>query len=469
MATAEFRRKMERLAQEAMAGNAELEAVLAASVETAAINHNRRAASAERKRAASAERRRRQAEGGQNDLAAVLAASVVTAAENQRKRAASAERRRQAPPPQRRNRRKSVTKNKNPLAQHAFDPMGQCRFDGVTTDSLYRFSRDLFYCIHRDGGPLYACDFDKYYTIPTEGVKFNKMKLQPVTAADGSNTDVRMTCTAMILLFTRGGSTYGHFVPYIRINTEWYNADNEKGGLLRRRHGMPDGRTKYYSPDGALMEKIHAAFLFYAPDDLLRRSERPKKDYTGLPVFGQTKDTCGPDGLQTILMFADGFHEYFHEQLYKRLVPQFNPIFWGGAHEEITAAAVDDELRKLKGGLTRLILGEGGGGGGAHSECADPTKEFLLSMFLRLYRIENIPEEELAGIEWGENRTLGEGYERDEAEDIAELIATMGPKPAGDRRSNLQRVSNYMGEAEEGDRRSMAERVREYVAAMRRA
>jgi hypothetical protein len=89
-------------------------------------------------------------------------------------------------------------------------------------------------------------------------------------------------------------------------------------------------------------------------------------------------------------------------------------------------------------------------------------------MFLRLYRIENIPEEELAGIEWGENRTLGEGYEGDEARDIAELLATMGPKPAGDKRSNLERVSNYMGEAEEGDHRSMAERVREYVEALRR-
>jgi len=436
MATAEFKRKMERLAREAMGDpenaelaavlaasaaeerqrrsasaerrrqqaeggrDADLEAVLAASLATAKNEGRRRADSAERKRRGSAERRRQQAEGGQNaHLAAVLEASLATAADDRRRAAHAA-----APPPPR-NRRKSVAKGKNPLARHSMVPIESCMSAGVSNDNLYRFSRDLFYCIYRDGGPLYTCDMNKYYEQSTGTVKFNKTKLQPIGGANGGSADIRVTCTAMILLFTFG-SRYGHFVPYIRIHNQWYNADNEKGGLVRRAHGMPDGRTKYYNPDGTITGKLDVAFLFYVPDDLLQGNARPKKDYTGLSVFGQTKDTCGPDGLQSILMFADGFHGYFHERLYKKLVPQFNPMFWGGAHEEVTDAAVDDELRKLKGALTQLISGEGGGGG--RSECTDPTKDFILSMFLRLYRIENIPEEELAGIEWGVNTTIGD-------------------------------------------------------------
>jgi hypothetical protein len=188
-------------------------------------------------------------------------------------------------------------------------------------------------------------------------------------------------------------------------------ADNEKGGLVRRTNGMPNGRTKYYNPDGTLSGTIDRVVTFFAEDSSIRTADRIKID-TGLPVFGQTKDTCGPDGLQSILMFADGFHEYFYAALYRRLIPSFNPLFWGGTHQSVTDAQVNTELQRLKASLKFLMVGEAGiGEGGSHgeAECDDPTKDFLLSMFLRLYRIENIPEEELQGINWGLNTTAGDG------------------------------------------------------------
>jgi hypothetical protein len=264
------------------------------------------------------------------------------------------------------------------------------------------------------------------------------------------------TCTAMILRFDFG--TYlGHFVPYIKIGDSWYMADNEKGGLVRRAHGMPDGRTSYFGPDRSVSGILRAAHLFYCPDLLVDAETRPKKNYTGLPVFGQTGDTCGPDALQSILMFADGFHAYF-DKLYRGLVPRFNIKFFGGVHEEVSAGEVTAELTKLKRELHTLM------GGSACQESA--TLDFLLSMFLRLYRIENTPEEELAGIEWGENITIGDTIpvpeekmaahrrQQEEAEAARELGLMdaalyrvlrdiLPPRAAENTRTNVERVRAY--------------------------
>jgi hypothetical protein len=337
--------------------------------------------------------------------------------------------------------------------------METCGLDGVTNEKMFSFSRGLLQCVHEDGGPLYVCQLDDYGGYRTETIKFPKMKVQSVGTANGWGEDIRMTCTGILLRF-EFDRTYAHAVAYVKIHDSWYIADNEKGGLVRRVNGMPDGRTKYIGPDGTITGTLTSSLSFFTPDILVQRLERPKKDYTGTPVFGQTKDTCGPDAIQSILMFSDGFHEYFHERLYKKLVPRFNPIFWGGAHEEISAAVVEEELRKLKG----YLLTEIGGGGGGGRGCDDPngSRDFLLSMFLRLYRVENIPEEELAGIQWGENTTLGENSlgavsaaDADEVDRAAarELgislsiyrvaLSMAPPRSSRNMRSNVERVREW--------------------------
>jgi len=463
--SAAFKEKMTKMAQKLMAEgpprsrsaerrkeNAELAAALAESAaleeerkRRAALERRHRADEEDRliqnmgaalaasaalereRRAASAQRRQRQAEGG-HELEAALAESA--ALEEERKRAASDEERRRKEfgvwteediaallpleaamyrpgniRTSRRNRRRSVAKAKNPLARHTIAPMqASCVSDGVSATRLYTFSRELLSCIHADGGPQYSC-FEYPHPL-TQTFQFP----ETIETSGPRGAAIPMTCTAMIILFGFGNH-YGHFVPYVRIRNQWFMADNEKGGLVRRTNGMPNGRTKYYNPDGTLSGTIDRVVTFFAEDSSIRTADRIKID-TGLPVFGQTKDTCGPDGLQSILMFADGFHEYFYAALYRRLVPSFNPLFWGGTHQSVTDAQVNTELQRLKASLKFLMLGEAGvGEGGSHgeAECDDPTKDFLLSMFLRLYRIENIPEEELQGINWGLNTTAGEG------------------------------------------------------------
>jgi hypothetical protein len=433
--SAAFKEKMTKMAQKLMAegGQDELAAALAASAalergRLSAKNEEERAlaaalaesaASAERKRSAALERRRRAASEERliQDFEAALAASAALEEERRHQQAeggheleaalvesaAFAERNRRAA--SRRNRRRSIAKANNPLARHTIAPMqASCVSDGVNATRLYTFSRELLSCIHADGGPQYSC-FEYPHPL-TQTFHFP----ETIETSGPRGAAIPMTCTAMIILFGFAND-YGHFVPYVRIRNQWFMADNEKGGLVRRTNGMPNGRTKYYNPDGTLSGTIHRVVTFFAEDSSIRTADRIKID-TGLPVFGQTKDTCGPDGLQSILMFADGFHEYFYGALYRRLVPSFKPLFWGGTHQSVTDAQVNTELQRLKASLKFLIVGEAGvGEGGSHgeAECDDPTKDFLLSMFLRLYRIENIPEEELQGINWGLNTTAGDG------------------------------------------------------------
>jgi hypothetical protein len=135
-----------------------------------------------------------------------------------------------------------------------------------------------------------------------------------------------LECVGLICLFTfgRGG---GHFVPYVRVAGIWYNGDNEVG-FLRRRNTLPSVFMQYKDPSAEVQELTNYAsdiICFYADPSLFSRGRRP---VDGKLVFGQTDKTCGPDALQTVLMFADGFYENYMMDIYsklKRLIPARRP------------------------------------------------------------------------------------------------------------------------------------------------
>jgi hypothetical protein len=386
----------------------ELRAALKESA--ASAERRRRAASVERRRRpASAERRGRQAEGGE-DMEAVLAESA--ALERQRFSAAEEERRqleraltasvdpsegRNAGPPPPKTRRRSVTYIKNPFAREVMFLLGEPG-KGVLNKRLTDFIDTLLGCILWSTSNLFTV-VEKEIT-PVRGFSGPMIFHERI-----QDQDKHLTCTGMILDFEFHGQGLWHAVPYIKIGESWYIGDNEKGGLVRREYGMPTGSTRYFTSSQSVEGELKHAILFYAEDRLVSKSngERPKKDYTGTPIFGQTSTTCNPDSLQTILMLADGFHAYFYTELYMPFVPGFDTKFLSGS-EGSSERDVDAQLAHLNEFLSEFLFDK--------DTCTPAVKTFILSMFLRYYRIENTPEEELRGIEWGVNRTTGINYYR---------------------------------------------------------
>lgn len=123
-------------------------------------------------------------------------------------------------------------------------------------------------------------------------------------------------CVGIIAFFSFEDSKKGHFVPFVRIGDTWYNGDSEIG-FLRRRSEPPSIFMEWSHPDiepGTSI--ITHAVLFYVKSSLIHGG---RGEQNGTLVFGQTESTCGPDSLQTILMFADGFYEYFNKELYSQL------------------------------------------------------------------------------------------------------------------------------------------------------
>ena len=126
------------------------------------------------------------------------------------------------------------------------------------------------------------------------------------------------TCVGVILLYTRINGV-GHFISYLQINGVWYNGDNEYG-YLRRLHEQDIEQLRFYVHyTGKKNLDLQATkyILFYIDTSKITGS-RPKIDYSGYPCFGQTKNTCGPDSLQNILMLADGFYETFNEGIFQK-------------------------------------------------------------------------------------------------------------------------------------------------------
>ena len=191
------------------------------------------------------------------------------------------------------------------------------------------------------------------------------------------------TCTGIVCLFQTSDPEVRHFIPYIKIGNTWYNGDNEVG-FLRKREGPPTAQSKIINDRGIENPDTYvvSAILLYCD---LRSIELRTQDWSGRLVFGQLGLSCGPDALQTVLMFADGFYERFNFQLYTEMKHNIDPRFsYDGVianpySKEILKEQKDILSEKLEQRRTNI------------SYFNKASLEFVAFMFIRYYAIETSP------------------------------------------------------------------------------
>ena len=188
-------------------------------------------------------------------------------------------------------------------------------------------------------------------------------------------------CTGMICLFNKGVSN--HFIPYVKIGDTWYNGDDEIG-YLRKRDGPPTKDSKFVDDRGTQVSSsfIKSALIFYY-DTKTIQYPRTNEDWSGRLVFGQLGTSCGPDAIQTVLMFADGYYERFNLEIYNNI--KLDPRF---SFEGVTENPyVKGELQEQKTILLDQIVNYS-----IRKDTVDPVStNFLLYMFIRYYAIDTTP------------------------------------------------------------------------------
>jgi len=188
-------------------------------------------------------------------------------------------------------------------------------------------------------------------------------------------------CTGMICLFNKGVSN--HFIPYVKIGDIWYNGDDEIG-YLRKRDGPPTKDSKFVDDRGTQVSSsfIKSALVFYY-DTTAIQHPRTNEDWSGRLVFGQLGTSCGPDAIQTVLMFADGYYERFNLEIYNNI--KLDPRF---SFEGVTENPyVKGELQEQKTILLDQIVNYS-----IRKDTVEPVStNFLLYMFIRYYAIDTSP------------------------------------------------------------------------------
>ena len=194
------------------------------------------------------------------------------------------------------------------------------------------------------------------------------------------------TCTGIVCLFQTSDPEVRHFIPYIKIGNTWYNGDNEVG-FLRKREGPPTKQSKLINDRGIENPDTYvvSAILLYCD---LRSIEHPRTDdddWSGRLVFGQLGLSCGPDALQTVLMFADGFYERFNLQLYNEIKHYIDPRF---SYDGLIANpySVDDMVvQQIK--LSEKLVDRRTNTSYVNKD----SLKFVAYMFIRYYAIETSP------------------------------------------------------------------------------
>ena len=205
-----------------------------------------------------------------------------------------------------------------------------------------------------------------------------------------SNVDFPMEkddkiCTGIICLFQTSNPEVRHFIPYIKIGNTWYNGDNEIG-FLRKREGPPTIKSKIINDQGIedSGSYLQIAILFYCNSQIIKNPRTD--DWSGRLVFGQLGLSCGPDALQTVLMFADGFYERFNLQLYTEIKRYIDDRF---SYNGVKAYPYSEgDLKDQKVRLSEILVQRRTNTTRIVNEDA---LEFLVYMFIRYYAIETSP------------------------------------------------------------------------------
>lgn len=180
-----------------------------------------------------------------------------------------------------------------------------------------------------------------------------------------------------------------HIIPYILIGGEWYNGDNEYGYLRKLIYSPPSPFIRYTNIRGKRYNSENITdILFYYSDPKLISGSRIGKDFSGTPTFGQTDKTCGPDSIQTVFMYADGFYEWYKENIYENL-KQRN-ILPDSRFSYSKIRLNEYEIEDLEEEVDRLLPLYPPSMRTAESEA--PLR-FLTIMFIRYYSYETMPEE----------------------------------------------------------------------------
>jgi hypothetical protein len=193
-------------------------------------------------------------------------------------------------------------------------------------------------------------------------------------------------CTGMVCLFQTSDPEVRHFIPYIKIGNTWYNGDNEIG-FLRKREGPPTAQSKLINDQGIedSVSYLKSAILLYCDPQIITNPRT--NDWSGRLIFGQLGLSCGPDALQTVLMFADGFYERFNLQLYNEMKQYIDPIF---SYDGLIANPYSEgDLKNQKIRLSEILVKRRTNN--SRSSINTVALEFLAYMFIRYYGIETSP------------------------------------------------------------------------------
>lgn len=218
---------------------------------------------------------------------------------------------------------------------------------------------------------LLACPTGGTQTDDNENLSYNILKIfkaKNLASLDHSDMekefDMTLTvdeeiwdCVGVYLKVNLGGRI-NHAIPYLKIGTAWFDANNEVG-YLRRSREVPSINMNILYINNSVLEGtiILQAILYYKKRSFL--TERDPKDWLGVPTFGQHGLTCGPDSIQSILMYADGFYETFNRDIYqKKIKPVIDERFSYRSllQEPYTRGELEAEKTKV---LQLLDIGSG--------------------------------------------------------------------------------------------------------------
>lgn len=119
------------------------------------------------------------------------------------------------------------------------------------------------------------------------------------------------TCVAVLQVIKINDKEV-HAIPYVKIGNHWYNGDNDRGFLRKRLH--PPSVTTSYSSNPEDKTHFLEGMCFYIDPAEITDVQYNGISLTGVPTPGQTGSSCGPDSIQVILMWANGYREQFRKK-----------------------------------------------------------------------------------------------------------------------------------------------------------